>query len=360
MTPRSFAAPALLGVLVLASSRGMGAAAEPPAPDYSEPASWAAWPGRSSGADSVPQELDDPALTAEERVDVFFIHPTTYLSLSVGNARYDESGGTRTRLERGVLRYQASVFNGCCRIFAPRYRQASIGAFFQEDDAQSHEAFALAYADVLRAFDYYLAHENHGRPFILASHSQGSLHALRLLQERIVGQPQQRLLVAAYVIGYYVPPELLARELPVCRTAKEIGCLIDWNTVRQGSHDAQRQNRALIWLDGRYQRAAGRDPVCVNPLSWEIGGGAPAALNRGALPAGRSPDGLPALLPQLTGASCSDGRLEVDIPLSQRSRFSDVLTLFGSYHVFDYNLFYANIRLNAKERVLSFRSGQYR
>ena len=62
-------------------------------------------------------------------------------------------------------------------------------------------AFELAYSDVLRAFDYYLAHENHGRPFILASHSQGSLHALRLIQERLAGKPLQKQLVAAYLIG---------------------------------------------------------------------------------------------------------------------------------------------------------------
>lgn len=342
---------------MLICARGIAAAPEPPAPDYAQPASWAAWPGRSSGAESVPQGVDDPPLAADERVDVFFIHPTTYLSLTIGNAHYDEAGPTRSRLERGVLRYQASVFNGCCRIFAPRYRQASIGAFFEEDEPQAQAAFALAYADVLRAFDYYLQHENHGRAFILASHSQGSLHALRLLQERIAGQPQQRLLVAAYVIGYYLPQDLAARELPVCRTPKETGCLVDWNTVKQGSQDQQRKNRGLIWLDGRYQHAGSRDPVCVNPLSWEIGGSAPAALNHGALPAVRSTDELPALLPQLTGASCSDGRLEVDIPLPQRRHFSDVLTRFGSYHVFDYNLFYANIRFNAKERVLSYHSG---
>lgn len=356
MTPRSFAARALAGLVVLACARVMAAAPEPPAPDYAEAASWAALPGHMSGVDSVPQGLDDPPLATDERVDVFFIHPTTYLSLSVGNAHYDEPGATRRRLESGVLRYQASVFNACCRIFAPRYRQASIGAFFKDDEPAAQAAFALAYSDVLRAFDYYLAHENHNRPFILASHSQGSLHALRLLQERIAAQSLQRQLVAAYVIGYYVPEELAAHVLPLCRSARQTGCLIDWNTVRQGSEDRERENHGLIWLDGRYQHSGASDPVCINPLSWEAAAGAPATLNRGALPAGGSAQTLPALVPELTGASCHNGRLEVDIPFSQRARFSDVLTLFGSYHVFDYNLFYANIRFNAKERVGSFRS----
>jgi Protein of unknown function (DUF3089) len=358
--PRTIAFRALLGILALGCGRAMAAAAEPPAPDYAQPGSWAAWPGQPSGADSLPQGLEDPALPASERVDVFFIHPTTDLSFGIGNARYDEAGGTRARLERGVLRYQASVFNGCCRIYAPRYRQASIGTFFKADEPSAQAVFALAYADVLRAFEYYLAHENHGRPFILASHSQGSLHALRLLQERIVGTPVQQQLVVAYVVGYYVPEDLAARDLPVCRTARQTGCLADWNTVKQGSEDRERQNRGLIWRDGRYQHDAGRAPLCVNPLNWEVGASAAATLNRGALPAGSSAGLLPALLPQLTGARCNAGRLEVDIPMSQRAHFSDVLSLFGSYHVFDYNLFYANIRLNAKERVLAFLGDEHR
>jgi len=212
---------------------------------------------------------------------------------------------------------------------------------------------SLAYADVQRAFDYYLAHENRGRPFILASHSQGSLHALGLLRERIVGRPVQRQLVVAYVIGYDLPADLAAHELPVCRTAQQSGCLVDWNTVKRGYEDRDRGDRGLIWLDGRYQHRGGKS-LCVNPLTWEIGGSAAATLNRGALPAAGPTQTLPALLPQLTGASCNDGRLEIEVPLGQRVHFSDILTLFGSYHVFDYNLFYANIRLNTKQLGSAF------
>ncbi|HLY66254.1 MAG TPA: hypothetical protein VKU60_12025, partial [Chloroflexota bacterium] len=100
--PRTIAFRALLGVLALACGRAIAAASQPPAADYAEQASWAAWPGEPSGADSLPQGLEDPALPAAERVDVFFIHPTTYLSFGIGNARYDEAGATRSRLERGV------------------------------------------------------------------------------------------------------------------------------------------------------------------------------------------------------------------------------------------------------------------
>jgi Protein of unknown function (DUF3089) len=345
----------VLALLGLISACRPAVGADPPAPDYAQPASWAAWPGRPSGADAVPAGLAVTTLPEADKVDVFFIHPTTDLRSGIGNARYDEPGATGERIARGVLRYQASTFNGCCRIFAPHYRQATIGVFYKADDAQAQAAFSVAYGDVLRAFDYYLAHENHGRPFILASHSQGSLHALRLLQERIAHQPLQRQLIAAYVIGYYLPPNLEQQRLPICQSATATGCLIDWNTVKPGSDDHGHENHHLVWLDGRYQHAVAVGNVCVNPLTWTVGGTGAATLNLGALPAARGTE-LPPVIPQLTGATCNGPRLEVDIPLRNRARFSDALSMLsGSYHVFDYNIFYVNIRENALQRVRSFR-----
>jgi len=328
----------------------------PPAPDYAQPDAWAAWPDRAGGADTVAPGLPDAALPPSEQVDVFFIHPTTYLTGSEPNARYDEPGLTSEQIERGVLRFQASVFNACCRIYAPHYRQATIRAFLSGKDAEALAAYELAYSDVRRAFDFYINHENHGRPFIIASHSQGSLHAMRLLQERVAGQALQRRLVAAYVIGYYVPEEIERTGLPLCREARDTGCLIDWNTVKEGTSDSAHQQSRYIWLDGKYQHPSGRPLVCVNPLNWTLDGEAPATENLGALPGVRPGQALRAPVPQLTGARCDHGVLRVAIPFTQRSGFADILTLFGSYHIYDYNLFYTNIRLNVRERIRAWRA----
>ncbi len=328
----------------------------PPAPDYAQPDTWAAWPGRPSGADSVAPGLVAASLPEDEKVDVFFIHPTTYLTGRAANARYDEPGSTATRIDGGVLRFQASVFNACCRIYAPHYRQAEIRAFSGGDDDASRAAFELAYGDVRRAFDYYLEHENRGRPFIIASHSQGSLHAMRLLQERIAGQPVQRRLVVAYVIGYDIPLDIEHAGLPVCRTGTQNGCIISWNTMKEGVSDSARQQKRLIWLEGSYQHLHGRPLLCVNPLNWSLDGAAPATANLGALPGERPTQELAAPVPELTGARCDEGILHVQIPLSKRHGFADALTLLGSYHVFDYNLFYSNIRVNVRDRIAVFGS----
>jgi hypothetical protein len=348
MASRIFAAVLILG----ASPLAQGA---PAAPDYSQADAWAAWPGRASGADAVPPGIIAAQLPDAVKADVFFIHPTTYLSGGPANARYDEPGVTSAQIDRGVLRFQASVFNACCRIYAPHYRQASLHAFMGASDAAAQSAFELAYADVQRAFEYYLEHENRGRPFLIASHSQGSLHALRLLQERIMGRAAQRQLVVAYVIGYDIPLAVEQRGISLCRSPSQTGCLIDWNTYKEGASDEARQEHRLVWIDGRYQHLSGRPLVCVNPLTWTLGGEAAAELNLGALPGTRQVQLLPPVA-GLTGARCEEGVLRVQIPWSKRQGFSDLLTLFGSYHVFDYNLFYSNIRVNARDRIVAYRA----
>ncbi|HWA62397.1 MAG TPA: DUF3089 domain-containing protein, partial [Caulobacteraceae bacterium] len=329
------------------------AAAAPPAPDYARPEAWAAWPGRPSAALETPEGVGPPIAPEAARVDVFFIHPTTYLAGESWNARYDEGGRTGAQVDGGVLRYQASVFNGCCRIYAPRYRQAVLAAFLK-DEPDSFRAIDLAYADVARAFDWYLAHENHGRPFIIASHSQGSIHAMRLLQEKVIGTPLQKRLVYAVVAGSSVPAAIEARGLPVCRTPTQTGCLVNWNAVRRGADDARRRDRSVIWFDGRYELAHDQPIACVNPLTWVKDGAAGPDANLGAEPARPGGGAMAAPIPHVTGAWCENGEVGVDISPDTGRTFNNIATLGGIYHVYDYNLFYMNIRANAERRVRAF------
>ena len=132
--------------------------------------------------------MQDVQATAE--VDVFFVHPTTFFGTAGWNQSLDDTS-TNQLTDMFVLRSQASVFNSCCRIYAPRYRQATIFSFM-DSSGSGKDALQLAYGDVERAFDYYIEHYNQGRPFILAGHSQGSVHARTLLEKRITGTPLRR------------------------------------------------------------------------------------------------------------------------------------------------------------------------
>jgi len=320
------------------------------APDYSQPAAWAAYPGRHSHADDVPAGL---SAGNEHDVGVFFIHPTTYLAPVMGNASYDASGEVGARVDEAVLRFQASVFNECCRVFAPRYRQASLRAITTNTSA-AYAVADLAYSDVAHAFSEFLR-VNGNRPFILASHSQGSIHALRLLQQQIIGTPLQHRLVAAYVIGVALPVQIADLGLPVCTREDSTGCVITWNSVRRAHVDRRRKEDSVIWWQGSYQPIAGRRLVCVNPLDWRQDSTALPNANLGAVYSDGRNEPLPAPLPGLTGARCEDGLLGVEIPLGERRHFSDVLTMTGIYHDFDYGLFYVNIRENASKRVAAWR-----
>lgn len=331
------------------------AAHVPPAPDYARADAWLAWPGRgglerstTSGVTAV-DEASAPA-------DVFFIHPTTYQQSDVWNVAYDHA----SEFDPAVLLGQASAFNGCCRIFAPHYRQASLRAL-----DKSRPAVALAYADVARAFRYFIAHENNGRPFVIAAHSQGAMHAVRLLQAEILGTPLQARLVAAYVIGAYAPSDFGTIGLPVCDGPRQTGCILSWNTSQTGRTGAFQlvRDKTYWWRDS--EKSSGQPPaICVNPLTWRQAGAAPATANPGSLPfpkpnADEANRALPALIPHLTGAVCDESLLKVDIPWSAPSGFHDALSaLYGSYHLGDYGIFYAAIRSNAAERVDAWQARQ--
>ncbi|MBA4751404.1 MAG: DUF3089 domain-containing protein [Sphingopyxis sp.] len=320
----------------------------PRAPDYAQKAAWFAFPGANGLERSVPvgfAAIDE----REAPADVFFIHPTMYLKNDVWNAPYDVEGAYNSP----VLLAQLSAFNGCCLLYAPHYRQASLAGLRDGD------AVALAYADVARAFRYYVEHHNRGRPFIIASHSQGTGHAVRLLQEAVIDTPLQGRLVAAYTIGAYTPSTFAALGLPTCNDARQTGCVLSWNASQEGRGAASILTKDVdFWWQGKRIKSSA-PAICVNPLTWDQKGTASASANLGSLPFPEAPYPrqvglLGALQPDLTGARCSgDALLQVDI--GWRSSFRDGLSwLYGSYHRNDYGLFYANIRANAVDRVASW------
>jgi len=310
------------------------------APDYASDSAWAALPG-----------ADENGANAAQPANVFFMHPTTYLSPESWNAAFDNPG-------RGVggggvdttLRNQASAFAKCCKIFAPRYRQATLFAFL-DTEGDGVKAIDLAYQDIDRAFDAFLA-RNGGKPFIIAGHSQGSIHLLRLVQQRIAGQPLEKLLIAAYAIGAAVPADFKA--IPPCTEAAQNGCLVSWNSVSDVNFDRSRGGQVPIWLDGKYDSVGSRRLMCTNPLDWHLDSAEPASANHGSL-SSNGAGAAPTLKPSYAAAKCVDGQLVVDLP-ADRPDFKGLPGTPGSLHIYDYNLFYANLQENAVLRAASLAS----
>jgi pimeloyl-ACP methyl ester carboxylesterase len=232
--------PVIVGLLILSSCHtnwhyipvAFTDESPPVAPDYGLSDSWAALPFKLDAADEVPigSIFKDEQENAE--VDVFFIHPTTLIERSEEwNASLDDAE-VNEFTDLGPMRHQASVFNGSCRVYAPRYRQAHIKSFFHLSEG-GFEAVELAYVDVKAAFDYYLTHYNDGRPIIIAGHSQGTTHAVRLLKDYFDGKALQSQLVAAYLVGMPVKKTEF-RNISPCEKAADCGCFLSWMTFDKG------------------------------------------------------------------------------------------------------------------------------
>jgi len=273
----------------------------PPAPDYWLEDCWAALPFKKDMADEAPPNTRYPEAQATAAVDVFFVHPTGYDSPASWNAPWDDPGVATATAD--MMRYCASVFNAGGRVYAPRYRQATVYSWFDESTF-GIRAIDLAYSDVERAFAHYIKFWNHGRPFILAGHSQGSFHGLRLLQEKIIDTPLEQRLVAAYLIGYSIPENIVG--IKPSKSFNDTGVVIGWNTYTKDGDNSFFTKNAVIWIDGSYQKIDGQPIIQVNPLSWKLHGSeVSASENLGSLPALESYGPLSALIPDLTGADAS-------------------------------------------------------
>jgi len=323
------------------------AAARPPGATYADTAMWIARP-------DIPGHvaLWTPAGVErgkEPKASVFFIHPTSFLQRTQWNADVaDLESQQRARL---FVRHQASAFNNVGEIWAPKYRQATFGAFLTtQEDAE--KALDFAYRDVRAAFNAFLAQAPKDRPIILAGHSQGSLHLTRLLAERIAGSPEAKRVVAAYVIGWpiSVTADLPAFGLPGCRTAEQSGCILSFQSFAEPADPKMVTEvfDASTGLTGAPRQ--GTDMLCVNPLTGAPGGEAPAQANLGTL---------------IPNATLTDATLAVPgVPARCGERGFLLIgeepdlgpyTLPGNnYHVYDYALFWANLRADAEARLKSF------
>ncbi|HEX9514407.1 MAG TPA: DUF3089 domain-containing protein [Puia sp.] len=302
-------------------------------PDYSQLATWAAHPDKRDPSDSIPTPLLAGALK-DSSVDVFFLHPTTLVAAkdTEWNAHIDDPA-LNARTDNTTILFQASAFNEC-RVFAPRYRQAHLRAYYTTDTASARKALDLAYEDLRTAFQYYLDHYNRGRPIIIASHSQGTTHAERLLKEFFENKPLKNQLVAAYIIGMAIPRDYFSGLTP-CRDSTATGCLVGWRTFKEG-------------YEPPYVVKENSSSWVVNPLTWTLAE-EPASrnLNKGGILT-RFND----LVPRVTDARIHDGILWVHRPHFPGS----FLLQTKNYHIGDINLFYLNIRENIRTRISSFKT----
>ena len=262
--------------LAIGSARAEDAAVAPAATDYSNPAVWLCLPGREDAC-SAPQDATIVAINGNMTheafhpaknppVDCFYVYPT------VSNEPGGNSDLNITGAEKSVVNAQFARFAAKCRLFAPMYRQVTLTALRAMIAGKPIPLDRdLGYGDVLAAWNYYLAHDNHGRGVVLVGHSQGSGVLTRLIKEEIDGKPVQSKLISAILMGTSLPVPKGAdvggafKHIPVCHSNSQTGCVIAFADFRANVPPP---------ANSRFGKAPdGMQAVCANPASLSGGSG---------------------------------------------------------------------------------------
>ena len=339
----------------------------PAAPDYTLRSSWAAWPDDASPAERLADGMT-ATLQDDRLADAFFLHPTSYGGKESWVQPIDDEDARRST-DLGTISRQASAFNDCCRVYAPRFRQSNIIGYQEE---KYNEIFDVGYQDIRAAFLHFLSEIEPDSPIVLGSHSQGSFQMARLIAEEIDGTPLMDRLVAAYAIGHQLSSALVDdvyQDVEICGTPTQTGCLISWD-----AHEADKAPSGMADSDGQKNwngtDYSGFDTglnICVNPVTWATDSQpSDKADHLGALEMWQktaTPDAsLGELVVGKVSAFCEQGDnsnwLFVNGDRGEQLRMQGIWGYFGrNLHGSDYSLFWANIRQNATDRVDAFLGG---
>lgn len=275
----------LLGAPVLAQS-SPPAAKPAGANDYSQAETWLCRPGRK---DSCAVDLSttivaaDGKLTAEPftanpnaPVDCFYVYPTVSRDTTPNS---DMIAGPE---EHSVIRQQFARFGSQCKLYAPLYRQVSLTALRAAMGGQPLAADrALAYGDVVAAWNYYLQHDNKGRGVVLIGHSQGSGMLTQLIKNEIDGKPIQSKIISALLLGTNVAVPKgkdvggAFQNMPLCKSAAQIGCVISYVSFRDDSPPPANSRFGRVPTEGM-------TAACVSPATLTGSSELHAYLSSGA------------------------------------------------------------------------------
>ena len=296
--------------------------------DYTDLDNWAVHP------QNTPSQLDfvEKEITPYE-VDIFYIHPTITTSRknSAWNGNVNDDVYRQSTLNTAI-KYQCSAWYGLGRTFAPFYRDAHIRSFQDQfKKVGGDDALRFAYEDIKTAFKHYLKHENNGRPIVLVSHSQGTLHAGKLLKDFFENQPLQKQLVAAYLVGIAIKSEYF-QNIPFMTSPSETGGFVTWNTYKRNHLPDDYEQ----WYKGS---------LTTNPITWDDQKSADYEQHKGLA----YYDGI--IYPNSLSIEMTDGIVWARTPKVPK-RFW--LSFVKDYHFADITIFWKDIRENTRMRIKAF------
>ena len=276
-----------------------------------------------------------PSVTKD--VDTFFIYPTEYIGFNEGDPDYAPLDN-KEMLEGVKILYlsQANVFEDSTNIFMPYYRQAGLryaGEIWKKTGNIDAAISGIPYEDITAALDYYFKNFNNGRPFILASHSQGSGIAKLLLKKYFKEHAEfYKKMVAAYVIGYAVTQDDLEENphLKFATGENDTGVIISWNT--EGPKNSEENVKTAVLLP---------NAISINPLNWKRDDTyAPSSENLGSL------------VPNIDAGKFEIADVGADAQVIPSRGV--VVTHAEMEHESDYSFFYNNIKENVAKRIANY------
>ena len=300
----------------------------PNPPRYDNENHWAVLPGK------YPEVLESyaPKDLSVLQADVFYVYPT--LIQDPKDTRWNapiEDEVQREMVINRAVHYQASAWASSGRLFVPYYRQAHIRSYDYYNQG-GKEAFRVAYSDVKAAFEYYLTHYNQGRPIIIASHSQGTTHTKRLLKDFFDGTLLQEQLVAAYLVGMDVLPQIYDNLKPMT-SPSETGGYLCWNTFKKGYYPKKKD---------MYNGS-----VTSNPVTWDTTLTTDFNDHKGFL----FSNGV--IYDKALKIKIVDGLVWTSLP---RFPLRFFMVLKKNYHIGDINLFWKDIKENSELRTQNWLS----
>ena len=294
----------------------------PEAPDYSNESSWAVLPSK------YPKSLQKLALHDVEslKADVFYVYPTLLMDAKDvrWNAPIDDVIQKKKIIDMAI-KNQASPFATSGRIYAPIYRQAHIKSYSLYNKG-GKEAFEIAYADVKKAFEFYLKNYNNNRPIIIASHSQGTNHTTQLLKDFFDDKPLQKRLVAAYIPGMGIKPNEFKTIQPMTKP-NQTGGFVSWNTRKRNSYPKKKD--------------VYKGSVTTNPITWDENK-TTKLLHKGFLYSNGK------IYTQALKIEITDGIVWSTNPKFPLRLF---MSFIKNYHAGDINLFWQDIKENVALRT---------
>ena len=216
-----------------------------------------------------PLRVIHPRAESRPPIDCFYVYPT------VSNEKTGNSDLTIQPVERSIALYQASRYSQYCKVYAPMYRQVTLGGIGLGKPTTTPNA-KLALSDVTSALKDYLNRYNHGRGFVLIGHSQGSF-VLRSVIANVIDSNAalRKRLVSAILLGGNVVVKGNTgvggdfKHIPACRSDTQLGCVIAFSTFDQPVPSNSLFGRPAA-LTG-HTLPAGAEVLCTNPAS--LGGG---------------------------------------------------------------------------------------